>query len=351
MISGNALHILRNPDLNKFAADHKSFVKQLKGPTVLLLAGHDTTRWRAIATLLHGNEPSGLIALHRWFRQYRAPAVNTLVFFGAVKAASREPLFTHRSLPGERDLNRCFGSGHALDEAGKIAIQFKELLEDLGPECLIDLHNTSGRSGAYGLACHEDPRHEALIALFSQRVVITRIKLGSLMEIDSVDCPSVTIECGGAAAEESIDIAWQGLNKLLFADSIPTTPPTDTPIDVYHDPARLELTPACRLEYANHPVPGADLIVPTDIDRLNYGVTFPDRLIARTGPCGTAVLRLVDSAGERPLESLFLLRDQCLFPSRPLKIFMATSNKSIALSDCLLYAAPESGHDRVMAIS
>jgi len=345
------LQIISDLKASDIAAQPESFLSQLQQPTALLMTGHDRSRWRAIATLLHGNEPSGFIALHRWLRNFQVPAVNTLIFFGAVRTALHESLFKHRMIPGQRDLNRCFGAARRDDEPGLIAQEFLALLGELQPECLIDIHNTSGRSGSFGVVSHEDPKHEALVTLFTRRMIVTRIKLGALMETSRPGCPAVTIECGGAGSSESIEVAWKGLQRLLYTDQIPHSPPSDIPVDIYHDPVRLELTDDCRLEFSDQPVPGADVTVPTDIERLNFGIADSGRLIARLGPRSTSVLRVVDGAGERELESIFCIRDDCLFPSQPLKLFMATSNTRIALSDCLLYAAPESAHDHVFAVT
>ena len=43
--------------------------------TLLLIPGKDPSRVRAISTLLHANEPSGFIAIHRWLRSSPRPPV------------------------------------------------------------------------------------------------------------------------------------------------------------------------------------------------------------------------------------------------------------------------------------
>ena len=45
--------------------DHIDFIKNLRQPTWIKLRGEDQTRSRAIITLLHANEPSGLKAIHQ----------------------------------------------------------------------------------------------------------------------------------------------------------------------------------------------------------------------------------------------------------------------------------------------
>ena len=122
----------------------EDFLVQLGEPTFLWLPGLDATRTRAVSTLLHGNEPSGVRALHRWIKEGHQPQVNVLCFIGAIEAALTEPIFSHRCAPEGKDLNRCFRSPFDGPE-GTIAQAMLQELHQVQPESLIDLHNTSGR--------------------------------------------------------------------------------------------------------------------------------------------------------------------------------------------------------------
>ena len=102
------LHHWHNPASAEVANSHHTFLAQLPGPTVIHVDGEDRARTRVIVTLLHANEPSGLKAIHQLLRQGIKPVVNLKLFIVSVGAAKTPPLFTHRMLPGKRDLNRCF---------------------------------------------------------------------------------------------------------------------------------------------------------------------------------------------------------------------------------------------------
>jgi hypothetical protein len=67
--------------------------------TCLLFTGGDESRTRALVTLLHGNEPSGVRALRRWLLSQQQPAVNLLCIVASVHAALELPEFSHRMLP------------------------------------------------------------------------------------------------------------------------------------------------------------------------------------------------------------------------------------------------------------
>ena len=174
------LRLLRDPYQRSIPADCLAFLRELDGPALIHVTGTEPLRTRAIATLLHGNEPSGWRALHRWLRSGEQPRTSLLCLIGAVEAALHDEPFTHRHLPGVRDLNRCFRESFK-DAPGLLARQFLEALRRHAPECLVDIHNTSGSSPAFAVAPREDSAHEALASVFCGHLVITDLVLGSLM--------------------------------------------------------------------------------------------------------------------------------------------------------------------------
>ena len=110
----------------------ESFLRGLDGPACLFLSGQDSGHTRALVTLLHGNEPSGAMALHRWLQSGQHPAVNVVCIVASVAAALAAPLFSHRMLPRARDLNRCFRP--PFDDAqGALAEEILEILPASNP--------------------------------------------------------------------------------------------------------------------------------------------------------------------------------------------------------------------------
>ena len=55
------------------------------------------------------------------------------------------------------------------------------------PEAVIDLHNTSGSGPSFGVCTHMDRQHDALVSLFTQRLIVSNLGLGALMEISEDD--------------------------------------------------------------------------------------------------------------------------------------------------------------------
>ena len=127
------LNVWEQPGSEDIAPRINDFLRSLPGPMAIHVAGRDPTRCRVLVTLSHGNEPSGLEAVHRWLLSGRQPAVNIVVIFGAVAAAAAEPLFFHRMLPGERDLNRCFSPPYS-EEQGQLAQAILAHIRNQQPE-------------------------------------------------------------------------------------------------------------------------------------------------------------------------------------------------------------------------
>ena len=125
-----------SPDPSTIGEDHIEFLKKLNGPTWITLEGKDNSRSRAIVTLLHGNEPSGLKMVHEFLKSAGKPATNLGIFIGAVDAALYPPFLSHRYLSDEMDLNRCFAPPYRTNQ-GMLAEKLLQILEDFSPEAIV----------------------------------------------------------------------------------------------------------------------------------------------------------------------------------------------------------------------
>ncbi len=329
------IRIWEAPSEAEVGATAEAFLERLRGPTWLRIPGRDRTRSRAFVTLLHGNEPSGLRALHAWIRSGARPAVDLVAFVGSVQAALTLPRFSHRSLPGHRDLNRCFRSPFVGAE-GRVACELLERLRALQPEALIDLHNTSGSSPAYGVTTHMDAAREALTSLFARHLILTRIRLGAIMEATADDYPTVTIECGGVRDAGSDATALEGLTRYAAADALAVADRTK-PLTLLQDPIRVELRKGAQVAYASAAVPDIDLTLDSTIDQRCFAVLSPGEVLGWLGPAGVEALDARDAQGRERSRELFSARDGRLLAARPLQLLMVTTDPRLALGDCLFY--------------
>tara|TARA_R110002072_G_scaffold13637_2_gene57360 strand:+ start:15058 stop:16068 length:1011 start_codon:yes stop_codon:yes gene_type:complete len=329
------LRLLTVDELPALSEDPVAFLNQLNGPVVITVPGASSAGCRAVVTLLHGNEPSGMKAMLRYLRSGQKPAVTLHLFIISVHTALHPPVFTHRQIPGERDMNRTFRPPFD-DDLGELASQILAHLVHLAPEVVVDVHNTSGDGPAFAVSPALSEAHIALTRLFTHRLVVTDLQLGSLMEISSTDCPAITIECGGATGSVADEVAYAGLCRLAAAENLFSWQDMSS-LDLYHHPVRLELAAECSIVYDTALDADVDLCLPPDIDHFNFGVVDPGVCLGRVR--SASCLRIKSAAGYQAIDEYFhVLPDGSLHPRVPLKLFMVTTNAAIARSDCLLYA-------------
>ena len=334
----STLRIWHKPAPEQLGATVLEFLKILAGPVCLVIPGRDASRSRFLVTLLHGNEPSGATALHRWLSSDRnIPAVDIYCVVMNIEAALASPSFGLRQLPQYRDLNRCFREPFA-DAPGRLARSLLALIHRVQPEALIDIHNTSGMGPSFGVAVYYDRKHDALVSLFTERLVITDLRLGALMELSEREVPTVTIECGGAQDPESHLIAYDGLMRYITAKKLFSAEHCAWPIDVLHNPVRLELDPGLVIAYAEHSLDDVDICLRADIENFNFGEVNADTPLGWITTDAWLRIRVVNSRGENLRDDYLRCDRGRLYPATRLKLFMITLNPDIALSDCLFYA-------------
>ena len=324
------------PQPEDIGATPVEFLHRLPGPCWLVLPGRDRSRSRAMATLLHGNEPSGLMAIHRCILAGILPAVDIHVFLGSVFAARTEPLFSRRFLSGHRDLNRCFRPPFN-DGEGDVAKRMLDYLTALQPECLIDIHNTSGSGPEFSVAPFDNALHRSLAQLFTHRMIVTELRLGALMEIATPKFAALTVECGGANEHSSHEIACEGVVRFLTRNDVLSDASSTTVFEVFDEPLRFELEDGTALQYGEGPIDDADITIPANIENYNFGDFHRHQILAWLERGAFEKITVKDLYGNEVRDHYFEQRDGCLFVKQSLRLFMATTRADIALSDCLFY--------------
>ncbi|MDB4935401.1 MAG: hypothetical protein JWP87_2373 [Labilithrix sp.] len=327
-------------------ADAGAWLDSLPGPVAISTRGRDPSRTRVVSGMLHGNEPSGLRAIFDALRSRDLFATDVLFFIGAVDAARTEPRHTHRTLPGRRDLNRCFHEPEG-DLDGRIAESLLELVRARLPEALVDLHNNSGHNPAYGVGMGLDAGRLGLTSLFAERYVATSLRLGSLHEVLPRDIPAVTIECGRAGDPRADEVAIAGLSAFLHAKALPRASVDTSAMRVLHDPTRVRVRDDVSLGYGERSAaPAVDLTMDLDADRHNF-----QRL-----PAGTRLgwlregapfpFEAMDASGSDVAHALFERRGDTIVTRRSIIPIMMTTNATIARDDCLFYVVDDAAKRR-----
>jgi hypothetical protein len=328
-----------NAFTRKIASTALDFLRELKGLTIFDVQGVDTSRTRVITTLIHGNEPSGFIALHQWLIAKIKPAVNIRFIVCNPEAASLSPEFSHRYLFEAQDLNRYFAlQSNTPSSISKRAQQITQAVIEVKPEAIIDLHNTSGISPAFGVAISENDKTLDLISLFTNKVILTGLHVGAIME-QNFSAPIVTIECGGASEKKSHQVAIEGIDKYTNRNIIFDLH-ADT-VDIHRHPCRIELKPNVTLGFGQEPLVTADVTVCADAEHLNKQLTPAGELIGWYENDEQLPLIAKDEQGNDQLSNLFILKSGGIYTKQSLQIFMATKELDIANNDCLFYATIE----------
>ncbi len=335
---------LEAPDPTSLGKDHIEFLSILKQPTWITLEGEDNSRSRTIVTLLHGNEPSGLKAIHQLlvkdFSQGRQPATRLGILIAAVDAALAPPVLSHRHLPQEQDLNRCFGANsQATEGQQQLTHKILQLLHEFQPEAVVDTHNTSSHSKPFCLAVQNTDSIKRLASFFAPTLAIFDHKLGTLMEHTRDDMLIITVEFGSLMDPDTDTLAYQTLQQFTQVKQLSSLAKDNT-LCLQH-PLRLETQKQLKVAYSSSVNPAADLTMINTLDQLNFqpleaGVTLgwfhqgkeSRHLTART------------ATGKDRFDACFSWTDDILKTRIPMTIFMATTDSTVANNDCLLYFVP-----------
>ena len=332
------LKVWQDPNQKEVGDSSEDFLRILGGATAIHLTGKDATRTRILVTLTHGNEPSGFRAVHRWLADgSRQPAVNIVIIISAVETALTRPLFFYRHLPGQRDLNRCFNAPYEGRE-GQLAAAILAEIRHHRPEAIVDMHNTSGSSHSFAVAYHDSPAKRNLAGIFVDCLIASHLQVGSLMEQDQkLGVPIVTIEAGGVQDPNTKANAWRGLEKYFLQEDL-YQPSKD--IAVFHNPLRLELAADTSIDYADRSLPDVKVTLCKDIEKFNFYPVNKDDTLGWLRGEGIANLKVIEENKIRPANEFFALKNGKLHPRSKMQVFMATTQRDIAVSDCLFYFIP-----------
>jgi hypothetical protein len=329
---------LSNPSKEQLYDNAEQFLLSLTSTTVIDVSGKHPDICRVIVVLVHGNEPSGFIAMHRWLslanKYQRQPLTNLRFIIASVEAAQCQPMFSTRFLAGGKDLNRCFGTDDNygyFQRANLICAAIKEV----SPEFVVDLHNTSGYGPAFAVTVKKGQAQSALASLFCQSMIFSGLRLGALMEQD-FNCPIITIECGGSQDQQSHQVAFNGLEQLSRYSQLEHCHHLQL-VEILDQPLRVQLDQDASLSYNNSKQDDISLTLIKDIEQLNFGVTSKGRGLGWLDKNSLEDIFIIDNLGNNLASDYFEVVEFELIAKTDVRLFMATKTKEIALSDCLFY--------------
>ena len=331
--------IRKFPSLDKgiIGSDPAEFLRNLKGPAWFEIAGQNPNRRRAIVTLLHGNEPSGLKAIHHLLSEEIRPATNLGILVASVDAALHAPLLSHRYIPGERDLNRCFGLDDGSNQACLTGETIKTLRE-YQPEAIVDTHNTSSHSEPFCVAVRSDKKNERLASLFTDHLIIIPQKLGTLLEHVPADIPTITVEFGAFMDPDADWLARETIHRFVTMRELEHA--EAFPLNLLDSPLRLETERHLTVTYSSSVDENADLTMINSIDQFNFRRLEAGQVLGWFGKSQHEDLVARDGQGIDQYAHYFDQEEGLLRTRQPITIFMATTDPVVANTDCILYFNP-----------
>jgi len=345
-IDFSEINYLKDPQWQDLHADNEQFLLSMTGPTVLDVTGKDTSRYRVFVTLMQGDEPSGLIAMHRWLtarENNSKPETNIRFIICSVEAAAQRPLFSNRYIDGGMDINRCFDE-HLSAENNNAQLGYyqrakliEKSIREVKPEMVIDLHNSSSPGPTFSISSFVTTETLSLASFFCQTLILSDLKIGSLME-QGFDCPFITIECGGSCDEQAHEVAFSGISQITQCNNIGYIH-QEKRVEVIYRPLRLKLNNDVMFSLAAFDEGNPGVTLKKNIENFNFGSAYQDEMLGWMDGNGLNNLQLIDKSGTNVIDEYFYARDNQLVCLHNLRLFKATTNKNIAVNDCLFYVA------------
>ena len=322
-------------DLN-FGRDYLDFLKHLEGPTLIDVPGTDHSRYRAIVTLLHGNEPSGLKAVDQLLRHNIIPATDLTIIIASVNAALHPPVLSHRFLPWEADMNRCFDPPCITDQ-NRLAEAIITELDTRKPEAVVDTHNTSAHSEPFAVCLADTESIRQLTGIFADNLVVMDQTLGTLLERGNMDNPWLTVEFGGIMDPRADTLAFETLVSFITSQELFEQP--SKPMQTLYHPLRLEIVEDARIHYSSSVIHNSHITMFNTIDQLNFQRIEAGTPLGWLSPDGLEWFRIRGGNKEK-VENYFCNNNGFLTTRKPFTLFMSTTDPYIAQKDCLLYFTP-----------
>lgn len=329
--SSGLLQIDRLPDgLTEVSSE--MLYQILPRPTLLHLAGRKP-KPLFISVLLHGNEPTGFLAIQELLREYRSrPLPRSLsVLFGNIPAAKENV----RRLDDQPDFNRIWpGTEQAESEETVLAAQVVDEMARRQVFASIDIHNNTGLNPHYACVNLLEDRHLQLARLFSRLVVYFIRPCGALSAAFARFCPSVTLECGKPGQQYGMSHVLEYLDGCLHLTEIPDRPIQPGDLDLFHSIAQVTIPDSVSFDFGPGPV---DLELTADIDHMNFTEIPAGTVIGRIRHNGTIALLARDESGQEVTDRYFRIENREIVLNRAIMPSMFTLDHDIIRQDCLGY--------------
>ncbi len=304
----------------------------LQGPSLIYVQGK-TEPPLFVASLLHGDETTGIQAIQKLIRKYKKQNEklprSLILFLGNVQAARHQV----RHLPEQPDYNRIWKDRETPE--GQIAEKVLRTLEANKIFCGIDIHNTSGRNPHHSCISQLNAECLSLANTFSQTLVFLTRPTEILGYALGRFAPSVTIEAGQPGDLFGVQHVYDYLEKCLRLESFPKTLEDPNGFDLYQTVARIEVPPKLQIGFSREQ-DDLDFCFIENLDLLNFS-EMPEKTLLGWRLNKDAKLLVKDQNGNIIGDRFLDYPDGEIRLKRSIVPAMLTQNKNAIYQDCLGY--------------
>ena len=310
----------------------ESLCEILSAPTIIHLSGkHKEPLF--ISVLLHGNEPTGFLAIQALLKKYQQRELprSLSLFFGNITAASKGL----RRLDNQPDYNRIWpGTPISTCPETQMANQIINIMQAKKVFTSIDIHNNTGLNPHYGCINKLEPPFLQLATLFSRLVIYFIRPQGVQSSAFAELCPAVTLECGRPGQQYGVEHALEFIDSCLNLAEIPDHPVHHQDIDLFHTVALVNVKSDIQFSFENT---GADLFLNHDLEKLNFTEVPAETAIGQVNHSRNLPLIAQDEHGQDVTDRYFKLDDKQLVFRRAAMPSMLTLDERVIKQDCLCY--------------
>ncbi|MEJ2376187.1 MAG: M14 family metallopeptidase [Pseudolabrys sp.] len=306
--------------------------RQLRGPSLFYLGGRQAEPL-FVSVLLHGNEDSGWRAIQSLLRQHRSTILPRamLLFVGNIAAAKAGI----RTLPSQEDYNRAWpGTQDPSTPMAHLLVDVVEIARREMPFASVDIHNNTGRNPHYACVNSFEDAHLHLARLFSRTVVYFEQPVGVQSAALAPICPAVTVECGRAEEETSVEHAAEFVHAALALQHFPDHRLPDSDLDLMRTFATIKIPADASFSYDGT---DADFRLRGDLDRLNFSELDAGVIFGRLGGGGGRRFDIVTAEGEEAADGYFDYSSGKIRLSQRAIPAMLTLDPNAVRLDCLGY--------------
>lgn len=244
-------------------------VQQLTKPTIIRVKGQDDSKAVLVSSILHGCEPCGFRAVLKELNSEPDYPFDVYYFFGNVKSAQVEPVFTHRLVPGGQNFNRIW-TDNPTTEDEHTAKDILEFLETLPLTAVLDIHSfTAKNTNPHGFIESHNKKTVELAKKLLPTTFITEGFIGAMIERTEAIAPSLVIECGTNGSKEADIFAYESLQRFFIATGVKDGQVEDICTGIYDGMTNIKIKPDASVAWADEPQ-DVDVTLRTDANTLNH---------------------------------------------------------------------------------